>query len=97
MMGETGIMAILLALSVIAFLTDSVLYLPVIAFPLVITTSSVILQLFWKKFFRKKLFLVAPLHHHFEAKGWPRHRIVMRYWIVSFMCAIFGVVLVLIS
>lgn len=97
MMGETGIMAILLALSIIAFLTDSVLYLPIIAFPLVITTSSVILQLFWKKFFKRKLFLVAPLHHHFEAKGWPRHRIVMRYWIVSYMCAMLGVVIALIS
>jgi phospho-N-acetylmuramoyl-pentapeptide-transferase len=97
MMGETGIMAILLALSVIAFLTDSVLYLPVIAFPLVITTTSVILQLTWKKVLKRKLFLVAPLHHHFEAKGWPRHRIVMRYWIVSYICALLGVVLVLIS
>lgn len=97
MMGETGIMAILLALSIIAFLTDSVLYLPVVAFPLLVTTSSVILQLSWKKFFKRKLFLVAPLHHHFEAKGWPRYRIVMRYWIVSYMCALFGIVLVLIS
>ncbi len=97
MMGETGIMAILLALSVIAFLTNAVLYLFIIAFPLIVTTSSVILQLFWKKFFKKKLFLVAPLHHHFEAKGWPRYRIVMRYWIVSYMCALLGVVIVLIS
>lgn len=97
MMGETGIMAILLALSVIAFLTNSVLYLPIIAFPLVVTTSSVILQLFWKKVLKRKLFLVAPLHHHFEAKGWPRYRIVMRYWIVSYVCAMLGVVIVLIS
>lgn len=97
MMGETGIIAILLSLSVIVFLTDAVLYLPIIALPLVITTLSVIFQLFWKKFFKKKLFLVAPLHHHFEAKGWPRHRIVMRYWIVSYICALLGVILVLIS
>jgi phospho-N-acetylmuramoyl-pentapeptide-transferase len=97
MMGETGILATLLALSVITFLTDGVLYLPIIAFPLVMTTASVILQLFWKKIFKRKLFLVAPLHHHFEAKGWPRHRIVMRYWIVSYMCALLGVVIVLIS
>ena len=97
MMGETGIMAILLALSVIVFLTNAVLYLFVIAFPLIVTTSSVILQLFWKKFLKRKLFLVAPLHHHFEAKGWPRYRIVMRYWIVSYMCALLGVVIVLIS
>ena len=97
MMGETGIMAILLALSVIAFLTDSVLYMPIIAFPLLVTSSSVILQLSWKKIFKRKLFLVAPLHHHFEAKGWPRYRIVMRYWIVAYMCALLGVVVVLVS
>lgn len=97
MMGETGIMAILLALSIIAFLTDAVMYLPIIALPLVVTTISVILQLLSKKFLKRKLFLVAPLHHHFEAKGWPRHRIVMRYWIVAYMCAIFGVVLALIG
>ena len=97
MMGETGIMAILLALSIITFLTDAVMYLPIIALPLVVTTSSVILQLLSKKFLKRKLFLVAPLHHHFEAKGWPRHRIVMRYWIVAYMCAIFGVVLSLVG
>lgn len=97
MMGETGIMAVLLALSVIVFLTDSVMYLPIIAFPLMMTTVSVILQLIWKKVFKRKLFLVAPLHHHFEAKGWARHTIVMRYWIVSFMCALLGVVIALVS
>jgi phospho-N-acetylmuramoyl-pentapeptide-transferase len=97
MMGETGIMALLLCLSVITFMTDAVLYLPIIALPLVVTTMSVILQLLSKKFLKRKMFLVAPLHHHFEAKGWPRYRIVMRYWIVSYMCALFGVVIVLVS
>lgn len=97
MMGETGVMALLLALSVIVFLTNSVFYLPIIAFPLVITSLSVILQLLSKKFLGRKLFLVAPLHHHFEVKGWPRHTIVMRYWIVSFVCALLGVVVALIS
>jgi phospho-N-acetylmuramoyl-pentapeptide-transferase len=96
-MTETGILALLLALSVIVFLTDTVLYLPVIALPLVVTTLSVIIQLASKKLLKRKIFLVAPLHHHFEAKGWPRHRIVMRYWIVSYVCALLGVVLVLVS
>lgn len=96
-MTETGIMGLLLALSVIVFMTDAVMYLPIIALPLVITTLSVILQLLSKKIFKKKIFLVAPLHHHFEAKGWPRYRIVMRYWIVSYICALLGVVVMLIS
>lgn len=94
---ETGMLSLSLALSVIAFLTNAVIYLPIIAFPLVITTLSVILQLFWKKFFKRKLFLVAPLHHHFQAKGWPAAKVTMRYWIVSYICAVLGVVIALIS
>ncbi len=94
---ETGMLALSLSLSVIAFLTDAVMYLPIIAFPLLVTTASVILQLFWKRVFKKKLFLVAPLHHHFQAKGWPSYKVAMRYWIVSYMCAMLGVITVLIS
>jgi phospho-N-acetylmuramoyl-pentapeptide-transferase len=97
MMGETGIMALTLTLSIISFLTNAVMYLPIIALPLVITTGSVILQLTWKKIFKRKLFLVAPLHHHFEAKGWAKPQVTMRYWIVSYICALLGVVIVLIS
>ena len=94
---ETGMLSLSLGLSVIAFLTNAVIYLPIIAFPLMMTTLSVILQLLWKKFFKRKLFLVAPLHHHFQAKGWPASKVAMRYWIVSYMCAMLGVVVVLIS
>ena len=94
---ETGMLSLSLGLSVIAFLTNAVIYLPIIAFPLMVTTLSVILQLLWKKFFKRKLFLVAPLHHHFQAKGWPAHKVTMRYWIVSYMCAMLGVVIFLIS
>ncbi len=97
MMGETGIMALTLALSVISFLTNAVMYLPIIALPLVITTGSVILQLVWKKVLKRKLFIVAPLHHHFEAKGWAKAQVTMRYWIVSYICALLGIVIVLIS
>lgn len=96
-MTETGMLALSLSLSIIAFLTNAVMYLPLIAFPLMMTTLSVILQLFWKKFFKKKLFLVSPIHHHFQASGWSSAKVSMRYWIVSYMCALLGVVIVLIS
>ncbi len=96
-LSETGMLALSLSLSVIAFLTDAVLYLPIIALPLVVTTLSVILQLFWKKVFKRKLFLVAPLHHHFQVKGWPAHAVTMRYWIVAYVCAMLGVVVALVS
>lgn len=97
MMAETGIMALTLSLSIISFLTNAVMYLPIIALPLVVTTGSVILQLLWKRIFKRKLFLVAPLHHHFEAKGWTKPQVTMRYWIVSYICALLGVVIVLVS
>ena len=96
-LSETGMLALSLSLSVVAFLTNAVVYLLIIAFPLVITTASVILQLFWKKFFKRKLFTVAPLHNHFQAKGWPSYKVSMRYWIVSYICAMLGVIVTLIS
>ncbi|HRH25123.1 MAG TPA: hypothetical protein PLQ20_02180 [Candidatus Paceibacterota bacterium] len=97
-MGETGILGLLVVLTVIAFLTDTVLILPLIAFPLVATTASNIIQITSYKYFNKRrVFKIAPLHHHFHALGWPREKVVMRYWVVSVVCAILGVVVALIS
>jgi phospho-N-acetylmuramoyl-pentapeptide-transferase len=90
-MGETGMLGLSSALTVVAFLTDSVLVLPVIGFLLMLETGSDILQLFWKKFFKKKLFLAAPIHHHFQAKGWPHYKVTMRFWVISVAMAIIGV------
>ena len=102
-MSETGSMALTICLAVVAFMTDSmgggrgIAVLPIIAFPLIITTASVVIQVISKKFRNgKKVFLVAPIHHHFEAKGWPAYKVTMRYWIVSLICAIFGLILALI-
>jgi phospho-N-acetylmuramoyl-pentapeptide-transferase len=97
-MGETGMLSLTVVLAVIAFLTDSVLLLPVIALPLVATSASVILQTCSYKYFgKRRVFKVAPLHHHFQALGWPREKVVMRYWIVSVVCAITGVILYIVS
>jgi len=97
-MGETGIMGLTLTLAAFSFLTDSVLILPIIAMPLVITSFSVIIQLISKKTRGgKKIFKVAPLHHHFEALGWPSYKVTMRYWVFSIIFAIIGVILVIIS
>jgi len=90
-MGETGILGLCATLTVIAFLTDSVLVLPIIGFLLVVESGSVILQLLSKKFRKKKLFLASPIHHHFEAKGWPHYKITMRFWVISVIMAIVGV------
>lgn len=97
-MGETGILGLSVLLSVIAFMTNSVLVLPIIALPLVLTSASVIIQMISYKYFNKKrVFRVAPLHHHFEAIGWSKEKVVMRYWIVSVVSAIAGVIIALIS
>ena len=97
-MGETGMLGLTVVLSVIAFLTDAVLILPLIAFPLVVTSFSVIVQVLSFKYRnKKKVFLVTPIHHHFEAKGWSRAKITMRYWIVSIVCSTLGTILVIIS
>ena len=90
-MGETGSMALTSVLAVVAFLTDSILVLPIIAGLLVIEVGSVILQLLSKKIRKKKIFLSTPIHHHFQARGWPESKIVMRFWIVGIILAITGV------
>jgi len=97
-MSETGILGLTTTLTVVAFLTDSVLVLPVIALPLLITSFSVIIQLLSKRFRHgKKVFLVAPLHHHFEAIGWPPYKVVMRYWVISIVMAIIGMIIAIIG
>ncbi len=90
-MGETGILGITTTLAVVAFLTDSVIVLPIIAGLLVVESGSSILQLLSKKIRKKKIFLCAPLHHHFEAKGWPPYKVTMRFWIIGIVLAIIGV------
>jgi phospho-N-acetylmuramoyl-pentapeptide-transferase len=97
-MTETGSMALTLTLSVVVLMTDSLgsghgifLFL-IIGLPLIATVSSNVLQIIWRKVFGKKLFRIAPLHHHFEAIGWPSPKVTMRYWIISIMCAIIGII-----
>lgn len=97
-MGETGMLALTVVLSVLAFMTDTVFILPIIALPLVATSFSVIVQLLSKKFRGgKKVFLVAPLHHHFEALGWSKYKVVMRYWVIAMVSVVVGVILALLS
>jgi phospho-N-acetylmuramoyl-pentapeptide-transferase len=92
-MGETGMIGLTVTLSVVAFMTNTVLLLPIIAFPLFVTSLSNVIQIVSKKFRNgKKVFLLAPLHHHFEALGWPKYKVTMRYWIVGIITSIIGVI-----
>lgn len=96
-MGDTGALALGATLGVIAMLTDSVLILPFIGFIFVIETLSIIIQLTSKKIFGKKVFHIAPLHHHFEHVGWPESQVTMRFWMVGAIVAGFGLILGLIG
>lgn len=103
-MSETGSMALTLALAIVAFMTDTVgegkgiAVLPIVALPLVVTTLSNIIQLTSKRFRNgKKVFEVAPLHHHFEAIGWPAYKVTMRYWVIGIVCAAIGLIVAMIG
>ncbi|PCI90502.1 hypothetical protein COB18_00225 [Candidatus Kaiserbacteria bacterium] len=102
-MTETGTMALTLTLATIAFMTDTlgggigVAVLPIIGFLLVATVASTILQELSKRILGRKLFRIAPLHHHFEAIGWSGPKVTMRYWILGAVFAFFGVLLALVG
>ncbi len=96
-LSETGTMGLTLALTAVAFLSDvsvagkGASVLPIIALPMVATVLSNIVQMFGKKVLGRKILRIAPLHHHFEAIGWPPYKVTMRYWIVGVISAIVGI------
>jgi phospho-N-acetylmuramoyl-pentapeptide-transferase len=83
-LSETGTMALTMAL-------------PIIALPLTVTVITSIMQTVSKKVFRKKLFRIAPIHHHFEAIGWPAYKVTMRYWVITIIAGILGLALALLK
>lgn len=91
-MGDTGSMSLGITIGVIALLTDTVLFLPFFAIILVAESLSVIIQMVSKKTTGKKVFLSTPIHHHFEALGWPESQITMRFWIISAVFSSLGLV-----
>lgn len=92
-MGDTGAISLGATLGVIAMMTDSVFILPIIGSVFVIETISVIIQITSKKLFHRKVFLIAPLHHHFEKLGWSEATVVMRFWIIGGFAVILGLLL----
>ncbi|MCL4400248.1 phospho-N-acetylmuramoyl-pentapeptide-transferase [Patescibacteria group bacterium] len=92
-MGDTGSMSLGITLGIIAMLTDTSLFLPLFAFVFMIESVSVIIQTISKKIRKKKVFLSTPIHHHFQALGWPESQITMRFWIISAVTTTLGLVL----
>ncbi len=92
-MGDTGAIALGATLGVVAMITNSVLVLPLIVPIYVIESLSVMIQIPAKKLFKKKVFLAAPIHHHFEAKGWPETKVTVRFWIINVAVCVLGVLI----
>src|SRR6266404_4086088 len=94
-MGDVGALALGGAIGFVGLATKTELSLPVIGGVFVAEAVSDIIQVAYYKRTKKRVFLMAPIHHHFEKLGWPESRIVVRFWIVSFACAILGLIITL--
>ncbi len=95
-MGDTGSLALGGLIGVIAFMVQQPLTLVIVGGVFVMEAMSVIIQVGWFKYTRKttgtgeRYFLMAPIHHHFQKKGWPETKVVLRFWVISLMCALAG-------
>ncbi|MBI5622026.1 hypothetical protein HY933_04165 [Candidatus Falkowbacteria bacterium] len=96
-MSETGILGLTATLAVLVFLTDTVFIFPLIAFILLVEIASNVIQLVSKRLFGRKVFLIAPIHHHYEAKGWPAYKVTMRFWLISSVTALVGLIVFLLD
>jgi phospho-N-acetylmuramoyl-pentapeptide-transferase len=94
-MGDTGSMALGMVIPIIAFLTNSAALLPIILIIPFIEGISTLMQITSKKLFKRKIFKVAPIHHHFEAIGWPETKVTMRFWIIAAVGGVAGLMLAL--
>lgn len=92
-MGDTGAISLGATLGVVAMLTNSTLVLFLIVFIYVLESGSAAIQMISKRLFRRKVFLAAPIHHHFEAKGWPETKVTMRIWIFTAVTALMGIII----
>ncbi len=97
-MGDVGAFALGTALGIIAMQTDTIYALPVIGAVYVMETGSVIINRLSRKLRNgKKVFLSSPIHHHFEALGWPETKVTMRFWILGQVAGVLGLILFLVG
>jgi phospho-N-acetylmuramoyl-pentapeptide-transferase len=89
-MGDVGSFAFGTSLAVVAIMLNATLLIPVIGFVFVLEVASAALQIASKKILKRKIFISAPIHHHFEAKGWPETKVTMRFWILGQVFAVIG-------
>lgn len=97
-MGDVGSFSLGTALGVVAMITDTVLLLPIIGLVFVAEAGSTLIQIISKKLRNgKKVFKIAPIHHHFEASGWEETKVTMRFWVIGQVCGVLGLILFLLG
>ncbi len=96
-MGDVGSFAFGAALAVVALMTNTMLLIPVIGILFVVEVGSSALQMLSKKVLKRKLFISAPIHHHFEAKGWPETKVTMRFWVLGQVAAVIGLLMAILG
>jgi phospho-N-acetylmuramoyl-pentapeptide-transferase len=89
-MGDVGSLALGAALGAVAVMTKNEVLLIIVGGVFVVEALSVICQVASYKLRRKRVFLMAPIHHHYELKGWKEPQIIVRFWIIAFICAVIG-------
>lgn len=94
-MTDVGSFAIGTSLGVVAMLTNTLFLLPIIGFMFVLEAGSSLIQIFSKKVFKRKIFISAPMHHHFEALGWHETKVTMRFWVIGQIFGAIGLILAL--
>ena len=96
-MGDTGSISLGVTLALVALYTNTVFILPFIGIIFVVEAMSTITQILAKKILKRKIFLSSPIHHHLEARGWPETKIVMRFWVISGVGAVIGLIIFLLD
>lgn len=96
-MGDIGSFALGTALGVVAMLTNTLTLLPIIGLVFVAEAGSSLIQILSKKFFHRKIFISAPVHHHLEAIGWPEVKVTMRFWVIGAVSGVAGIIVALVG
>lgn len=94
-MGDVGSFAFGTSLGVIAMLTNTLFLLPIVGIIFVVEAGSSLIQIIAKRYFHRKIFISAPIHHHLEAKGWPEVKVTMRFWVIACVAGFIGLLLAL--
>lgn len=94
-MGDVGSFAFGASLGVVAMLTNTIFLLPIIGIIFVIEAGSSLIQVISKRYFGRRVFTSAPIHHHLEAGGWPETKVTMRFWVIGCVASFVGLLLAL--